>query len=156
MRLTSPAFLRATNAEDSDQILVPLIELSHPEWPVPYRFVRDELPLVHQTYVYEPAAFDISLPDDAEEGAPIMDWSIDNTDLRLVDIIRSVRNQIYARVFWVLVSQPDFIEAGPFEVELVGAEYDADRLGGPMTLEPILDEPFGFLKMSPKNAPGLF
>jgi hypothetical protein len=118
--------------------------------------VRDVNPLTHDGNVYQPAAFEISLPDDAEDGAAVMDWRIDNTDLRLVSLMRSVRNKIYARVLWVLVATPDVIEAGPFETEMLGAQYNADELGGSLSIEPILDEPFGFQKMTPKNAPGLF
>jgi len=156
MRLTSQRFIRASNAQESEEVLLPLISLSHPDWAQPERLVPDRNPVVHQGMEFLPAAFEISLPDDVEEGAPVMNWTADNTDLRLVGLLRQVRNKIYAEVFWVLASTPDIIEAGPFETEMTSAEYDADTLGGGLTVEPILDEQFGYLSMTPATAPGLF
>ncbi|AHD12139.1 DUF1833 family protein [Phaeobacter gallaeciensis] len=156
MRITSPRFIAATNAQETAEVLLPLITLSHPSWIEPVRIVRDDNPIVHQGQVFTPASFEISLPDDVEEGTPIMSWSIDNTDLRLVSLLRGVRNKVLVEVVYVLASQPDIVEAGPFETEMVGADYDAAQLSGSLTVEPILDEQFGFLTMTPATTPGLF
>ncbi|UWQ77396.1 DUF1833 domain-containing protein [Leisingera sp. M658] len=156
MRITSPRFIQAANAQESGEVFLPLVTLSHPDWAVPERLVRDLNPIMHGGEVFTPAAFDISLPDDVEEGTPVMTWSVDNTDLRLVGLLRGVRNKVLVEVVYVLASQPDIIEVGPFETEMVGADYDAEQLGGNLTVEPILDEQFGYLHMTPATTPGLF
>src|SRR5699024_1288330 len=103
-----------------------------------------------------PYAFEITLPDDDAEGIPVLRWVADNVSRELVILLRAVTDKITARVVWVLASQPDFVEAGPFEVEMTAVEYDAQSLSGTMQVEPILDEPFGHLIMTPKTTPGLF
>lgn len=156
MRLLSQAFLQAIHGQESDQVLLPLVRLSHPSWEDDVRLVSDWQAITHQGKEYVPYAFEISLPDDDAEGLPVLQWVADNVSRELVVMLRAVSDKITARVVWVLASQPDFIEAGPFDVEMAAVEYDAQTLSGTMQIEPILDEPFGYLTMTPKTAPGLF
>lgn len=156
MRLLSPTFLRAMHAQESAEVLLPLVRLSHADWDDDVRLVPDWQPITHQGEEYIPYAFEITLPDDDAEGVPVLRWVADNVSRELVILLRAVTDKITARVVWVLASQPDFVEAGPFEVEMTAVEYDAQSLSGTMQVEPILDEPFGYLTMTPKTTPGLF
>lgn len=156
MRALSPVFLRAIHGAESQQVLLPLVRLSHPSWPDDVRIVPDWRPLVHQGAEYLPYAFEIALPDDDAEGLPVLRWVADNVSRDLVAALRAVTDKVSARVVWVLASQPDFVEAGPFDVEMTAVEYDAQTLTGTMQIEPILDEPFGYFQMTPRTTPGLF
>ena len=156
MRATSPGFARAAHAQESEDPLLPLITLSHADWADPIRWVRDENPVTHLGQVYAPAGFEISLPDDVEEGMPVMQWSVDNTDRRLVAALRGADGAVQADVRYVMASTPNIIEAGPFELQLAAAEYDAQVIGGGLTVEPILEEQAGYLTMTPATTPGLF
>lgn len=156
MRLLSPTFLRAIHGAESAEVLLPLVKLSHPAWADDIRIVPDWNAIMHQAEQYTPYAFEITLPDDDEVGIPVLKWAADNVSREIVMLMRGVTDKITARVVWVLASQPDMIEAGPFEVEMTAVEYDAQTLSETMQVEPILDEPFGFLTMTPKTAPGLF
>ena len=135
---------------------MPLITLSHADWDDPIRWVRDENPITHQGQVFGPAGFEISLPDDVDEGMPVMQWSVDNTDRRLVAVLRGAEGTVQADVRYVMASTPDTIEAGPFELQLGAAEYDAQVISGGLTVEPILDEQAGYMMMTPATTPGLF
>ena len=48
------------------------------------------------------------------------------------------------------------MEAGPFEVEITGIDYEAQAIVGDMTVEPVLEEAFSRLTFTPRNAPALF
>lgn len=156
MRLLSPAFLRAIHGQESAEVLLPLVRLSHPSWADDVCLVPDWQPIMHQGQEYTPYAFEITLPDDDAEGLPVLRWVADNVGRDLVMLLRAVTDKISARVVWVLASQPDLVEAGPFEIEMTAVEYDAQTLSGTMQIEPILDEPFGYFAMAPKTTPGLF
>lgn len=156
MRQLSQNFLRAIYAQQSDEVLLPLVKLSHPDWDDDVRIVPDWKPLTHQGEEYLPYAFELGLPDDDAEGIPVLQWVADNVGRELVAQLRTTRDKITARVVWVLASSPDYVEAGPFLVEMTAVEYDAQTLSGTMQIEPILDEPFGHMTMTPKTAPGLF
>lgn len=156
MRLLSPVFLEAIHAQESGAILVPIVELRHPLWAEPVRLVRDRKPLVHGGETFLAFPFDVVLPDDDDEGKAVLKWTADNVSRELISHLRVVRDKVRATIAWVLTSQPEVIEAGPFEVEITGITYDAARISGDMTIEPVLEEPFSRLKMTPRNAPALF
>ncbi|MEM6738940.1 MAG: hypothetical protein AAF646_02420, partial [Pseudomonadota bacterium] len=96
------------------------------------------------------------LPDDASEGIPVMRWQVDNVTGEFIERIRSVSTPITAVVTWVLASSPDVVQAGPIDAELRGVTYDSLTISGTFSLEAILEEPIGFLQMTPATTPGLF
>ncbi|APZ53750.1 DUF1833 family protein [Salipiger abyssi] len=155
-REISDRLLAATYGQESAEILVPIVRLTHGAWEQPVRLVRDTRALTHAGEIYEPFPFDISLPDDEDEGFPVLRWSAQNVTRELIGQFRAITGEILGTVAWVLVATPDIVEAGPFEVQITGIEYDAQRISGVMTIEPILDEQFGYLEMTPGNAPALF
>lgn len=148
--------LAAINAEASGEVLLPLMRFSHPDWDQDIRIVPDWRELTHQGEIYSPFSFEVTLPDDEDEGIPVLRWSADNVSQELIVEIRKVTGPISTRVVWVLASQPDTIEAGPFDLEVRAVEYTAETIGGTIGIEPVLEEQFGYLTMTPKNAPGLF
>jgi hypothetical protein len=152
----SPVFLQAMHGQESAEVLLPLIKLSHASWANDIRMVPDWQELTHGGEVYSPFAFEVSLPDDEDEGIPVLRWSADNVSQELVVQVRKVTGPIAAQVVWVLASQPDSIEVGPFNLEIQAVEYDAEKISGTMGVEPVLEEQFGYLTMTPKMAPGLF
>lgn len=156
MRVLSPVFLDAINAQESGEVLLPLVKLSHADWASDIRLVPDWQELTHGGEIYSPFAFEVTLPDDEDQGIPVLRWSADNVSQELIVPLRSVTGKIDARVVWVLASQPDTVEAGPFDLAILSVEYDATTIGGTMSVEPILEEQFGWMTMTPKTAPGLF
>lgn len=155
-RATSPRLLSATYAQSSAEVLVPIVTLTHADWSSPLRWVRDTVALVHGGETFEPFPFDIALPDDEDEGFPVLRFTAANVTREIIGELRRVTDVVMAEVAWVLVSAPDVVEMGPFEVEITGIEYDAKSISGVMTLEPILEEQFGYLEMTPGNTPALF
>lgn len=156
MRVLSPVFLNAINAQESGEVLLPLVKLSHPDWAEDLRLVPDWQEMTHGGEIYSPFAFEVTLPDDEDQGIPVLRWSADNTTGQLSAALRGTRGLVNARVVWVLASQPDTVEAGPFDLAMLTAEYDKVSIGGPLSVEPILEEQFGWMTMTPKTAPGLY
>jgi len=154
--MLSPVFLSAINAQESGEVLLPLVKLSHDVWDDDLRVVPDWQEITHNGEVYSPLAFEVALPDDEDSGIPVLRWTADNVSQELIVKLREVRSPIAAYVVWVLASQPDVIEVGPLSLTIMAAEYDAFTIGGVMGIEPILEEQFGFKAMSPATAPGLF
>jgi len=156
VRALSPVFLAAIHGQESGEVLLPLVKLSQTDWAESLRFVPDWQELTHDGEIYSPLAFEVALPDDEAEGLPVLRWQADAVSQELISALRSVTDPIDARVVWVLASQPDTVEAGPFDLQIRAVEYDATTIGGTMGVEPILDEPFGYLSMTPQTCPGLF
>lgn len=156
MRVLSPLFLQSIHGQESGEVFLPLVKLTHANFTSDLRWVPNWEDVTHNAEIYSPMAFQITLPDDADEGFPVLRWSIDNVSQEAIVELRSVTGPIDARIVWVLASQPDTVEVGPFDLQIRAAEYDLTTISGSMSIEPILEEQFGYLTMTPKNAPGLF
>ncbi|MBO9398730.1 DUF1833 family protein [Shimia sp. R9_2] len=157
MRSTlSPQMLDAMHSESTGEVFLPLVKLTQDGWDDAIRLVPNTEKITHMGESYDPLAFDIGLPDEEAEGIPVLNWVADNTDRRLVEALRLVRGAVQARIVWILASNPDHIEIGPIEVEMRAAQYDAQRVTGTMSVEPVMELQFGHMVMNPANAPALF
>ena len=156
MRLLSPTFLAAIHAQESGEVFLPLVKLSHSAWGDEVRYVPNWEEITHGGEIYSPFPFEVALPDDEDEGVPVLRWTADNVSQELIVKLRAATSPISARVVWVLASQPDTVEAGPLDLSIRAAEYDATTIQGTMTISPILERPVSKKAMTPKNAPGLF
>jgi hypothetical protein len=107
------------------------------------------------TYAAFPS-LEIMLPDEEDEGYPVLRWSAQNVGRELISQMRGLTGAVDARVFHALASTPDVIERGPLSVQMWAVEYDAQTIGGTMGLDPILEGPYGHLRMTPGTTPGLF
>lgn len=157
MRATlSTQMLAAAHAQSTGEVVLTLVKLTQEGWDDAICIVSNWEPVTHQSDIYEPMAFLLSLPDEKAKGVPVMQWAADNVDRRLVEALRTVSGAVSARIVWVLASSPEHIEIGPFEVEMHAAQYDAQQISGTLGIEPILDTQFGHMVMNPKNTPALF
>ncbi|EBA18405.1 hypothetical protein RSK20926_11819 [Roseobacter sp. SK209-2-6] len=148
--------LQAMHAQQTDEVILPLITLTQVGWEDELRFVPNTQPIQHNGDEFRPLAFDVGLPDEEAEGVPVINWVADNTDRRMVEALRQVRGTVQAHLVWIMASDPDVIQLGPMEVEMRAAEYDARAVRGTMGVEPILEQSFGQRVMNPANTPALF
>ena len=152
----SASMLEAMNAQETGEVILPLVKLTQDGWNEAIRIVPNLEQITHLGEVYDPLAFEITLPDEEEAGVPVVEWRADNTDRRMVEALRAVDGTVKAEIVLIRASDPDTIEVGPIEVEMRAARYDAREISGTMGVEPILERPFGHMILSPKNAPALF
>jgi len=157
MRTTlSTQMLAAMHGESTGEVVLPLVKLMQSGWPQPITIVPNWEPIVHRGETYLPLAFQVGLPDEESEGVPVITWTADNVDRRLIEALRTVKGVVSAQIVWVLASSPDHIEVGPLEVEMRAAQYDAQQISGTLGVEPILTMQFGHMVMDPKHTPALF
>ena len=156
MRETSAAFRRAAFSQQSDEVFLTLVKLSHADFADDIRLVNDWHAVTHQSATYQPFAFTIELPDDETGVVPVLSWSADMVTLDLIRALRSITGAISARVVQVLRSSPDTIEIDLGDVELRAIEYNARSLSGTMTIEPVLEQSVSRMTFTPSTTPGLF
>ena len=152
----SDQMLVAMHAQETGEVVLPLVTLSQSGWDEDMRIVPNTEPITHLGQEFAPLGFDVALPDEEAEGVPVLRWVADNTDRNLVLALRSVTGAVEARIIWVLADMPDDIQIGPIEVEMRAAEYDASTIRGTMGVEPVLETQFGHMILNPNNAPALF
>ena len=155
MRNLSPNFLAAIYAQETDQVFLSLCRLSHPDWDEDLRLVADWQDVTHQGETYQAFAFQVALPDDEDAGIPVARWVADGVNREIVQQLRGITGAIQAEIKWVLASQPDTVEA-EIAGEIASVDYDGRTVSGALTVEPVLEEQFGYKMLTPKTAPALF
>lgn len=152
----SNRYRAAQNAQETGDLAVKLITITHSSLVTPLRFVSDTESLVHGGNTYLPLAFELQFPDEEDEGIPVFRWMADNVDQTFARLLRSIGSVLDVEVKEVLRATPDTVERGPFDVQLFQAEYDALTAGGSLGLDPVLDEPFSRLSITPSTYPAEF
>lgn len=158
MRTVSANALRAMLAQETAEVFLVCLTISHPTFAEPYRLVNDYNPLVRAAGTFTPFAFDVSLPNEQDDQLPQPTLTIDNIDNTILKAVRTVplpRPTITMEV--VLASSPDTVEAGPFEFSLLSAPYNDSTIQGVIGFEDdFLNTAFPAATYTPVNSKGLF
>jgi len=153
--LSNPA-KQGVFAQETEQVFLPLVTITHPDLAEPIRVVRNTEDIVSRGQEFVALGFDLTLPDDSEDSVPAMKLEIDNVDRRIVEAIRTITSPAQVTTEVVLASQPDTVEAAFEGYTLRDTEYDALRVTGTLALEDVLNEPFPSGTFTPNLFPGMF
>lgn len=155
----SAAGARSAHAQETDEVWLPLLELSHSAWSEDVFITNNGESVTSNGQVYQPFPFNITLPDEVKDGLPLMRWVADNTSLELMSQLRAVASQsgyIGARCAWIRAADPDTLEVPFLTMDLRAVEYNSSQISGELTVEPRLEGAFGIKKFTPETAPALF
>lgn len=100
--------------------------------------------------------FGIELPEEAGENISNVRISIDNVDRVIVAAIRQATEPPEVRLWVVLRSSPDLVEAGPYYLVLENATYDEMMVTGELSFEDVTNRRFPAHEYTPFSTPGLF
>lgn len=165
MRTLSAAAKQAALAQQTGEVFVILMRISHPNFAQDILLSSDPtqvLPIANvrgtvsngEEYVYLP--FTIQLPQQDGEGISRAKVQIDNIDRRMVEAVRTADSSLSVDVSIVLASQPDIIEVSIPDFKIEHVTYDALTISGDLSLEYYDLEPFPHLRFTPSNFPGMF
>lgn len=159
-RDTSLTFRQAINARETGEAFIIFVEISNS----PGQTDLSESILVcnnsvdtisnGSTYVAYP--FDLTLPDDVEDGVPTCRLTIDHVARELTVGIRSLTGPPAVRIMVALASDPDTIEVDFPYFKLVNVSYDSLTIEGDISIEGYMNEPYPGDSFGPSNFPGLF
>lgn len=155
-------------AQETEEVFVLLLEVANEITPSqPIRVALDSENLdskltVDGTDTHDPAVtfaggfFNIELPEEAGENISTVRVTIDNVDRQIVEAIRLASNPPEVRMWVVLKSTPDVVEAGPYFLSLESATYDALKVSGELAFEEVTNRRFPQHEFTPQLVPGLF
>ena len=158
-RTTSTALRQLANSQESGQVLVALIDISHSTIiGGPLRLVQDVKPMVSQGNVYTAFPFEITLPDDNENATPRVKLAIDSVDQTIMTAIRTMPpgEPPTITVTLVLASQPDVIEMQMTGMVLRMVTGTSTRLEGDLLIDEEDLQRFPEGSFTPFDFPGLF
>jgi len=156
VRTLSSADIQAMNASETGQAYLCLIKISHPNLPLPITVTSDAVPTVSNGVTFVPFPFVFQIPDDRADQLPIAKLQIDNTDLSIINAIRSVGNvPLTVQMQIVLAATPNTIEA-QWTMNMRNVNWDAAQVTMDLRFDEILDEPFPGDLVTPSTLPAVF
>ncbi|MEW6263387.1 MAG: DUF1833 family protein [Thermodesulfobacteriota bacterium] len=157
MRTLSATALEAMLKQQTKEVFLLCLEITHPNLSPPIRVVRGiKNALVHGGNTYTAYPFDINLPGESGDELAKVTLRIDNVSREIVEAVRNLSSPATVSLFVVLASSPDIIEAGPFEMTLRDTTYDALTVEGELRWEDILNQSYPGHLFTPATCPGLF
>lgn len=152
----SPEFIEAIMSPQTDELILPLVEISHEDMESVERYVADDAEIISGGETFSPGGFTITLPEEGDDASPTLGWEMENLNSEFSNRIRGVTGFAEVTIRYVLASSPDTIEMGPMTMELQNVTYDRMTIGGTLGIEPVLDSAGCIIKMVPSLFPGLF
>ena len=166
MRLLSLNFRQALFAQESAEVPIFLLTITHETLATPIRLSTDPTtrlsddPLQYgttsrgETYLY--AGVDVSIPDEQDKQAPRSKLTIANVTRDLVPLARSVSTPPSIKIEAVLASDLDTVEMTWPALDMSHLTYDASFLVFDLTMDALVTEPYPALTFSAAAFPGLY
>lgn len=155
-RPLSPAAMRSIMAQYSDEVWAILLTIEHPNLAEPIRVTSNSENIVSNGETYIAFPFGAALPSERDDQMARVQLIIDNVDRRVVEAVRTITSAPTVTMSVVLASDPDTIEAGPWEMTMRDIRYDALTVQGELSFENILNAPCPEGIFSPADFPGLY
>lgn len=166
MRATSTAFREAAFAQETGEVLVCLLTVTHATMAEPIRLSSDATerlstdPLTYGTisrgnpYLFLP--FEFTLPQDRDDAPPRVEIVFDNVDNSLVGIFRAINDPLDILVEVVMASAPDLVETSLPKMRLANISYSASQISAALIVDGLVTEPFPSGNFNPGRFPALF
>ena len=157
-RSTSTTLRNAVFAPETGEVFLLLLTIQHADIGSPdtLYFVNNYEDVTSNGDVYTAYPFLIDLPADIEDQLPQVELVIDNVDRSIIETIRTLTGPPAVTLSVVLADSPNTVEAGPFEMTLRTAEWDALTIRGNLQPQDILNEPYPGDAYTPQDFSGLF
>lgn len=157
-RPLSPKALQAVLAQQTDEVPLMCITISHSSFAAPYYLVFDTQPLQRAIAEFEPFAFQLTLAPESEDALPQVQMTIDNIDRKILTAIRTIPagERVSMSMEVVLASQPDTVEVGPVDYKFLSIDFDQAQITGTLGFDDdLLNTTLG-QTYTPVNSPGIF
>lgn len=166
MRVLSLNFRQALFSQNSSEVPIFLLTITHEELDEPIRLTTDATerksadPLVYRTmsrgdeFIY--TGIELTIPDEQDKAPPASKLSIANVTRELVPLARSVTTPPSVKIEAILSSDLDTVEFFYPAFDMSNLTYDAAFLQFDLTIDSLVTEPFPSRTFSPAAFPGLF
>lgn len=154
MRTLSTAATQSLADQESEEVWLALLTLSHPDLGEPVRVVSNTEDIVSNGHTYTALPFVLELPDDGPDPG-VARLRIDNVTREIVTLVRSIAAPPTVTIDLVLASQPDTIDTTITNLTLRDVRYNAAQVTGTLWFEDVATESVAEI-ITPARFPGLF
>ena len=153
--LSNPA-VASLMAEATREIWLRLLTISHADWPTPIRLVDDTVDIVSRGTTFTAYGFEIAPAPEVPDQLPRIEMVVDNVGQLLTAALESLQSPPTVMIEIIMASSPDTLERGPWVYQVNQIQYDASHVRAELNYEPLVAEPFPWLRFTPTKFPGLF
>jgi len=154
--VTTQALKELLYDQETEEVLVVLITISHDDLASPVRVCSDSENITSRSDLFVAYPFEITLPTDDPEDLPSINLRIDNVDRTIVQNVRSITSAPSVLVEVIRASAPDTVEVSLPDFKIERINFDALTVSGSLTLESFLQEPYPTATFDPARFPGGF
>lgn len=166
MRTVSETFRAAMFAQETDEIPVLLLTITHPDLVSVWRLSSDNAILLDaeeqlrgtvsrgQDYYFFPMG--VSLPEEGEDASNVIQVTIDNVGRELTSLLKSTTTPAAITIEVVLASAPDLVEVEFPDFELASADVDVGTVVLSITVDTMASEPYPADNFTPGSFGGLW
>lgn len=155
MRSVTDYFKQAAFAQETDEVFVVLVVISHPEMSPPLRLCSNAVNMVSRGNTYYAFPFEISFPADTEKQPVVGRIAIDNVDRTIVQVVRSLTTAPTVDLEIVRASAPDTVEYSSKGLQMRNISYDAYKISADLYYQDLQREPWPQHRLTPGYFPGL-
>lgn len=152
----SQALLSQLLARESGDPVLTLLTLNHPSFPAPLRFVNNNADIVSGGLLFLAFPFRITLPTDDGEKAREVDLVMDNVSLEVIGSLRSVTEEIPAKVEVILASLPNEIQMSIEGLVIRNISYNSKSITAKLGQDSFMFTELTSERYTPGKFPGLF
>ena len=145
----------AMAAQETGEVLVVLLTISHPNLTQPIRVCSDSVETLSLGRTFIPYPFTFRAPDEAENGPNPAQLVIDNVGEIIAESIQLIDTAATVDVEIVLASNPNYIQGAWPTFELTNVEGSGFTISGDLTIPGLIAEPVG-RTFDPAGYPALF
>jgi len=142
-------------AQETNQVFLVLLEISHASLAEPIRVVNNWESIISGGDTYEASSFTFTPPILEDDKITPAQLKLDNVDRRLTIASRSISTPADAVAKVVLASDPDTVEVGPFTLKLSNISYNKQTITGDLLFESSIGYNVGTIVMDNISFPGL-
>ncbi len=158
-RTLSSLMKSAANAQETEEVLLALVTITHTQiLGGPLRLVQDMQNLTSNGNVYTAFPFQVTLPEDNDEGVPRVSLIIDNVSQEIMAALKTLppNQPPTVTVDLVLASQPNTVEFSIPNLTLRNVSADMLTIEGDLRMDEEDLIPFPEGSLTPQDFPGLF
>jgi hypothetical protein len=154
-RTLSSTAIASQNAQETGEVWLVLLTISHADLATPIRVVNNNEDIVSRGLTFQAFPFEIVLPNEDPDQPPKAYLRIDNVDRSVIAAVRGISSTPSVTIEVILASAPNNVEIGYSGFSLRNVTFDVAQIEAELLFESIFGEPIT-ASMTPSRFPGMF
>lgn len=157
-RAISISALKGMLAQQTDEVYLECITITHPSLAAPVRIVNNGEDVARTAGTFKAWPFKMQLPNDDDQQIPQVTLSSDMIDTSIGVQVQALRYPMPKVMYEVVTAAAlNTVEAGPFDFDAISVKYSTTTMDATLGYEEdLLNEPFPGTICTPNNNPGQF